>query len=228
MRLIALTTAAALAGCDASVTSVGAWLPNLRAGFYLEAESGQLSGGFTIGNDPSASGGRDIEPPIGAPSLDQPGPARARYGFDITTPATYVIWGRIHSPDALHNTFWIQLDGGPSYKWRITTGEVWWWDRFHDDADYGTPLTFDLNAGPHEIVIANCAEGDRLDRMYITSDGDIPPGNDTQCNPPHSILLDGGCVRSCGSQGGNLCGIVQCSGRPQLPAYDCDLCCVGP
>src|SRR5262245_59338357 len=40
---------------------------------YLEAEDGILSGGFTIGMDPSASGGRYIEPPAGVTSLNQPG-----------------------------------------------------------------------------------------------------------------------------------------------------------
>jgi hypothetical protein len=148
--------------------------------------------------------------------------------LEIATPGVYVIWGRIHSPDATHNTFWIQLDAGTWHIWRITTGEVWFWDRFHENFDYGTPLKFDLGAGPHQLLIANSVEGDRLDRMYVTADGDTPSGNDTLCNPPHSVQLDGGCAPSCGSQGGNLCGQVACSGQPILPAYDCEICCIAP
>src|SRR5262245_14928781 len=107
---MALAAAAATA-CDATVTSVGAWKPLITTGFYLEAEEGQLSGGFTIVDDAEASKGRCIAPPTGAAPPGQPGAARARYTFSITTPAQYLVWGRIHSPDAIHNTFWIQLDG---------------------------------------------------------------------------------------------------------------------
>ena len=228
VRLAALTTAAATFACDAAVTSVGSYKPVVTTGLYLEAEEGQLSGGFTIGSDPSASGGRCIDPPAGSRSLDQPGAARARYAFNTTTPGRYLVWGRIHSPDALRNTFWIEVDGGTFYLWRITTGDVWYWNAIHDNFDYNTPLTFDLGAGPHEIVVANAAKGDRLDRLYVTADGDTPPGNDTPCNPPHSIELDGGCSPSCGSQGGNNCGQMVCSGRTILPAYDCQVCCIVP
>ena len=216
------------AGCDATTTSLGAWLPEASTGFYLEAENGQLSGGFTIGNDVSASAGACIEPPAGAPSPDEPGAARARYAFDVATGGVYRIWARIHSPDASHNTFWIQFDGGKWFLWRITTGEVWYWVPLHERANYGMPLDFDLDVGPHELVVASAVEGDRLDRFYFTADGDTPPGNDTRCNPPHAVLLEGSCVPSCGSQKGNQCGAASCQGRTILPAYDCDICCRVP
>ena len=56
----------------------------------------------------------------------------------------YRIWGRIHAPGTTDNRFWFQLDGGTFYKWRISTGDIWYWDDFHDDRRYGTPLTFRL------------------------------------------------------------------------------------
>ncbi len=226
--IAALAPFAAALGCDASVTSLGAYSPLVKTGLYLEAEDGELSGGFTIADDAAASRGRCIVPPPATMSLSEPGAARARYAFDIATRAQYVVWGRIHSPDAVHNTFWFQFDGGTWYQWRITTGEVWWWDRFHDNFQYGTPLKYDFEPGPHELVIANSIDGTRLDRMYITADGDTPPGNDTPCRPPHSVQLDGGCSPSCGSQGGNECGNVQCMGHTILQAYDCEVCCIVP
>jgi hypothetical protein len=165
-----------VAGCDASVVSVGAWTPALGAvdaaadasaeatlrdasqeitppdapvdegvpdapvadacqardvprvdgggGIYLEAESGLLSG-FTIGNDPLASGGQFIAPPAGVNLPDtQQGAARAVYQVEITTPGCYLIWGRINSPDTFHNRAWFQVDGGMWRLWRITTGEI--------------------------------------------------------------------------------------------------------
>jgi len=220
-----LALAAAAVGCDAAVTSVGAWSASPLRKFYFEAESGELSGGFSIVNDASVSGGRYIAPPAGGWSPDKPGPATARYTFDIASPARYIIWGRIHSPDANHNTFWVQVDGGMPYHWRISTGDAWWWDRLHNETAYFNPLTFDLDAGPHTLVVSNSIDDDGLDRFYVTAEGDTPPGNDTPCNPPHSILVDGGCSRSCGSQGGDTCGAA-CSGLPTIPAYDCVVCCV--
>jgi len=225
-RLIGIAAVTVGLGCEAKVISVGAW--QQRTGRYLEAETGRLSGGFTIGSDPIASGGRYIEPPLGMLSMSQPGSAHAEYPIDIATPSTYLIWGRIHSPDALHNRFWFQVDDGTWYTWRITTGDVWHWNAFHDDTDYGTPLTFQLDAGSHRLVIANAEDRVQLDALYFTADGDQPLGNYTFCNPPHSIQLDGGCHPSCGSQGGNACNSVSCNNRQAIPAYDCAICCIVP
>ena len=158
--------------------------------------------------------------------MSQPGSAQARYNVTIPNAGTYVIWGRIHSPDVLHNTFWIRVDSGIWYLWRISTGDVWYWNAFHDDADYGHKLAFDLSAGAHQLLIANAGDGVGLDRLYFTSNGDMPPGNNTICDPPNSIEVGGMCQLSCGSQGGNSCGVVQCMGYTPIPAYDCDVCCI--
>jgi hypothetical protein len=251
-RLLAVAVASGLIGalgCEASVTSVGSWTPdasttigpeastltNLEAGTepdastgtYLEAESGALSGGFVVGNDPTASGGRYLEAEAGVTSDDGPGAARARYELTITTPGTYLVWGRIRSPSTSTNRFWVQVDGGTWFKWRITVGDIWFWDRFHDDVDYDTPMTFPLTAGAHELLLANCVDGVELDRLYYTSGQETPPGNTTPCHPPNSIELQGVCNPSCGAQGGNNCGADVCSGYPILQAYDCAVCCIG-
>lgn len=249
------------AGCESSVTSVGAWAPIVQqpdagtmpdAGvpmppnpapsnsIYLEAESGELSvvqddtqpaqSGFSIAADVSASNGQYIEPPLGS-SDSMPGTARALYRFNVASDGEFVIWGRIYAPTAVQNRFWFQLDGGDWYRWRISTGEIWYWDDFHDNLDYFSELRFPLSAGPHQLLIANCAQGAKLDRLYITSADDEPPGNDTLCNPPHSIEVAGECEPSCGSMApaGMSTTCDGCEGRDELPgAYDCPICCVVP
>ncbi len=194
-------------------------------GFYVETETGLLSGGFTVEFDRTASGGRFIQPPSGMTSMSQPGSALALYNVTIPNAGTYVIWGRIHSPDPLHNTFWIRVDSGVWHLWRISTGDVWYWNAFHDNFDYYHDLTFDLSAGPHQLFIASAVDGVGLDRLYFTSNGDMPPGNNTICSPPDSIEVRGMCQSSCGSQGGNACGDAMCMGYPLIPAYDCPVCC---
>jgi hypothetical protein len=210
--------------CQATVASVGSWTP----GTYLEAESGELSAGFVVGDDLTASAGHFLEAQTGTMSEDAPGASHATYELKITTAGTYFIWGRIRSPSTSTNRFWVQLDGGTPFKWRITVGDIWFWDRLHDDFNYGTPLTFPLSAGTHTLVISNCVDGVELDRIFYTPNEETPPGNTTPCDPPNSIDLPGGCQPSCGSQGGDTCGPAACSGLPPLPAYDCDVCCIGP
>jgi len=227
--LIAALAANLATACDSEVIDVGDWSPDTPSeGPYIEAESGQLSGGITIGDDSSASGQRYIAPPAAIASETEPGSARARYRFHVSAPDTYRIWGRIRSPSVSTNRFWIQVDGGTWYKWRITVGDIWYWDDFHDDIDYGTPLTFQFAEGSHELLIANCVDGVALDRLFFAPSGQAPEANDTQCNPPHSIQIGGICLPSCGSLRGSACGQTACAGQPLLSAYDCDICCQPP
>ena len=116
----------AAGACEPSLTSVGSWTDDAGAGHYLEAEDGALSGGFVIGQDSAASAGRYISPPVGVSSENAPGPARAVYEFSIGTAGTYRIWGRIRSPTAENNRFWIQVDDNAPIKWRISTGDIWY------------------------------------------------------------------------------------------------------
>lgn len=224
-------------GCDSTVTSVGAWEPVEQPnepGLYLEAEDGELSGGFSIVGDVAASNGQYIQPPTG-PALDETpvaGSPRARYSFDLVSAGDYVIWGRIYSPDVSSNRFWFQVDGGDWHIWRITVGEIWFWDDFHVDTNYDDTLHFMLAPGPHELVIAKDASSARLDRLYITSEGDEPPGNDTPCNPPHTIDRGGVCAPSCGSLAPagmhTTCVPETCAAKELLDVYDCSVCCIVP
>lgn len=192
-------------------------------GPYIEAELGMLAE-FAIEDEPEASGGRALLAPD-VYSDAMPGTARATYTFQLAESGDYLLWGRVYAPDVNANRFWLQLDGGAWFLWRISTGEAWYWDDVHDDREYGRPLTFPLAAGTHTLALANAGPGARIDALYITNDGDVPPGNDTPCRPPHTIEIDGECLPSCGLLMGTACGPVDCAGLPPLPAYDCDVCC---
>jgi hypothetical protein len=240
LRLLRLATATPYLlalGCGRVETSIGAEFARDAAAagsdgqapvsVCFEAESGKLSG-FTIEMDPAASGGEYVLPPPGSQSLLVPGDASAAYTFELATPATYVLWGRIHGPGALNNAFWVTVDNGPSYRWQLSTGVVWFWGPVTSGTDYGNPLHYVLDAGSHELVFRNSTPGVGLDRVCVTVPGDMPLGNDTPCDPPNSIqLADGGCVPSCGSHGSTTCGAA-CAGQPALSSYDCAVCCFVP
>jgi hypothetical protein len=214
----------------APALDAGSDAPDVHAALYLEAESALLSGGFSVADDVSASAAQLLAAPamVDAAADLAPGASRARYKFELPRAGDYVIWGRIRAPDALHNRFWFSVDGAPFRKWRISVGDIWYWDDLHDDADYGNALHFALAAGPHELVLADAVSGVELDRLYLTAEGDRPPGNDTSCTPPHSIEVKGECLPSCGAQRGRTCGAQACSGKTLIAAYDCDVCCLGP
>lgn len=195
---------------------------------YMEAESGKLSG-FTIEMDPAASGGEYILPPAGSQSLLVPGGASAEYTFALGSSGTYLLWGRIRAPGSENNAFWVTMDDGPSYRWLLSTGVIWFWGPVTSGTDYGNPIQYALGAGSHRLVVRNSVPDVGLDRLYVTVPGDVPPGNDTPCNPPHSIqLADGGCERSCGSYGKNTTCGAPCTGQPALLSYDCAVCCQVP
>ena len=201
-------------------------------GRFYEAESGQLSQvgadggvGFEQGADPMASGGHFIDTPAGLTSPNTPGSARATYDLVIKTNDMYVIWGRFFSPDPMHNCFWAQVDGGTWTRWWDTSGEEWFWYTLHQEADWTMPMIFQLTAGHHALVLANCSDKTKIDRLYVVAGGATPPSGVTMCNPPHSVLTGGQCAMSCGTLGGTSCDPVACAGATLLPAYDCTVCC---
>ncbi len=219
-----------LSACAPEEVSLGAWAPPPDAAApsrYFEAEDGQLSGGFARVDAAGASNGAALAPPAG--TFDSaPGAARAVYRFAVPRDGTYVMWGRMNAPGANNNRVWFLIDDGSWFKWRLSTGDIWYWDDLHDDADYGHPLRFALRAGEHTLTLANCVDGLRLDRFYVTADGDTPPGNTTICRPPHSIEVAGSCQPSCGAQSGTRCSEQDCAGRTLITAYDCAICCAYP
>jgi hypothetical protein len=213
--------------CDPRVTTIGVAsddagaLSDAGTGVFIEAESGKLSGAFSIGTSADASGGRFVYAHAGASSEKGPGPARAEYDFTVNVAGTYQLWGRIHNQTIYKNRFWFQVDGGAWILWRITTGDIWYWDVLHDDVAYGIPVKFELTAGPHQLLIANCVDDAQLDRLYLSTDPARPEPKGTACNPPHYVDLDGGCAPSCGT----LSGLCRSCPVPARATYDCPSCC---
>lgn len=105
-----------------------------------------------------------------------PAEGRSVIRFEVPSPATFKLWGRIIAPDASHDSFWIRMDEGPWIKWNdIIAGSSWHWDAVNDDDTNRTPH-LDLAAGSHALTIAYRENGARLDRVLLTSDLSFTPG----------------------------------------------------
>lgn len=182
---------------------------------------------FTIGDDEDASEGKYLEAPAGFTSDALPGPARASYMFEVPEDHDYVIWGRFYAPSRDHNRLWVKVDAGVWTKLRVTTGETWFWYVFHKEGEFDIPLKYTLTEGEHTLAVASDSDGVRVDRFYVTPilSGDRPVGDDTTCNPPHTVQIGDVCMSSCGMLMGNSCDAAMCAGKTLLPAYDCDVCC---
>jgi hypothetical protein len=193
---------------------------------YFEAEDARLSGDWLIGASDQASAGHYIESAVDVSDPSAPGNGVAHFEFEVEREGDYVIWGRTHGPGPGNSRYFLRIDAGDWIPWRISTGDVFWWDDMHRDDSYGTPLVFLLAPGTHVLEMGNSETGAQLDRIYVTGDGDVPPGNAGPCNPPHSIQQGDACVRACGTYGNTSCDATECSGRTPVPVYDCAVCCV--
>jgi hypothetical protein len=161
--------------CD-TCTSSGA------SAAWLEAESGALSGNptFDIVSSSGAAGGAYLSP--SGSSTSQPGLNRASYTVDVAG-GVYRLWGRVSAPTASSDSFWVKVDGGSFVRWNdILRTSAWAWDLVHNSDQGGSVMTYSLAAGTHTIEIANRESGARLDKLYLTADGDTPSGEGGEGN----------------------------------------------
>jgi mannobiose 2-epimerase len=197
--------------------------PACQAGsaIWLEAEAGTLSGSptFATNSDSNASGGQYIQPT--ANSLNSPGPNRATYTFTVTA-GTYKVWGRVISPTADDDSFWVSMDGGSFVKWNsIPLHSSWEWDDVHNSDAGGGAVSYNLTQGSHTLVIANREDGVKLDKLYITALGDIPTGMGGGCTPTTCSDLGAACGTPSDGCGGTLsCGTCP-TGQMCSASYQC-------
>jgi rhamnogalacturonyl hydrolase YesR len=165
---------------------------NAISALYLEAEAGVFSGqpGFIAGNDGTASEGQYIYP--SANDINNPGPNRASYSFTVNA-GNYKIWGRVKTPSADDDSFWVRVDNGSFVKWNSipASGNSWRWDDVHDSDNNNNVMVYSLPAGQHTLEIANREDGVQLDRIYISSSNDTP-GSDSPSSGTPGNENDGG------------------------------------
>lgn len=191
---------------------------------WLEAEAGTRSGSptFTVGNDGNASGGQFIAPSTNSPN--SAGPNRATYTFNAAA-GTYKVWGRVISPTADDDSFWVSMDGGSFIKWNsIPLSASWAWDDVHNSDNNGAVMTYTLAQGSHTLVIANREDGVKLDKLYITANGDTPSGMGT-CTPTTCSALGATCGSPSDGCGGTLACGTCATGQTCNASFQCVATC---
>ncbi len=147
---------------------------------WLEAECGSLGSLWNIVSDGSASNGAYVTIQSGnnstanAPTSTS---GQISYSFSVTQSGDYIVWGRVITPTADDDSYWVQMDGGSCAIWNgIPTASSWQWDDVHNSHDNTQTVTYSLSAGTHTLTIAFREDGTLLDKIYITALGDTPSG----------------------------------------------------
>jgi hypothetical protein len=147
---------------------------------WLEAECGAVGSTWEINTDEDASYGEYVNTPNGTQSLDAPSTNNADhliYTFQIEEGGAYKVWGRVITPTADDDSYWVRMDDGTWALWNsIPGGNTWQWDDVHDQNNNSEVVVYDLEIGEHVLSICFREDGALLDKLYLTNTGAIPAG----------------------------------------------------
>ena len=143
---------------------IARWYASARFIWHSEAEDGVRAGSMQVDADNGASAcqyvyDRDL----------QPGSAVT---FAVTVPFagdTY-LWARAMGLDWNRNSFWVSVDGAPSFHYEIGQfgGEwTWGWEPVHPEGQLVTP--FALSAGAHTVSFMSREPDSRLDALLLVN-----------------------------------------------------------
>jgi endo-1,4-beta-xylanase len=146
---------------------------------WLEAECGARGSLWNVVSSGTASNGSYVTIQAGNNSTGSaPTNTNGHINFTFSvTSGNYIVWGRVITPNANDDSFWIRMDGGSWIMWNsIAPGSSWHWDEVHNSNSGGQVVNFNLSSGSHTLTVAYREDGTQLDKIYITSTGATPSG----------------------------------------------------
>lgn len=137
------------------------------AGVELEAEAATLTGGFEVVDDGLASAGQFIRVPEGAdPALG----GSAVFSFDVDDPGFYVLQGDVRARDGSSDSFFVQINDGPSdpFFWSTarTEGSSFVRDEVTDYPSRSAVVAF-FAEGTHTVTVSMREAGTELDTLRL-------------------------------------------------------------
>jgi hypothetical protein len=127
---------------------------------------------MALAKDTKASGGKYVWVPNGKGNVTDPlNPGgEAVYSFSVPTSGNYRIWARVVANNTGNNSFFVSMDYGAGVAWHTALGakNTWIWDQVTDKND-PNPVSFQLDAGTHTLVIKQMEDGTKLDSILITN-----------------------------------------------------------
>ena len=150
---------------------------------YLEAETGTVKAPMVAVAAPNAIKGSYIHTPVGAINQDNAVTAATQaalgtltFQIDVKVAGAYQVFGRVGSPIATTNSFYIKADAGALQTWQFPqTNDDLIWDKADPVVAVGTPISFNLTAGAHTFEVRQRRGRARIDALILTNDPLISP-----------------------------------------------------
>ena len=136
-----------------------------------EAEEGVLSGGFDVGSDAAASGGKYVHVPGWSlrkytPDENQ----KVEFTFNVSNGGNYRIKGWVYAPDGSRDSFFVKVNDQPSagYEWHVLQNTTYAPDYVRDGVWGRDPVEIRLNENSTATVTVYLREAQtRLDKIEL-------------------------------------------------------------
>ncbi len=148
---------------------------------YFEAECGEVGSTWQLLTNAQASGGVYIRTTPGIESIGAPSENASdllRITFTIEEAGPYKLWGRVRTPSANDDSFWVNMDDSPEWVlWNsIPASSDWHWDDVHNSNAGGQAVIYQLEPGEHTLTICFREDGADLDKLFLANNGSVPSG----------------------------------------------------
>lgn len=155
---------------------------------WFDAECAQVGDTWEILTDNDASNEKYVAAPAGTERIDSASIDTTDLvivRFHISEPGPYKVWGRVITPTANDDSYWVSMDTSSTWAaWNsIPADNDWHWDDVHNWSD-DSPVVYELDTGYHSLNICFREDGALLDKLYLTNMGLTPDGigeTDTTC-----------------------------------------------
>lgn len=144
---------------------------------WIEAESVTIGPNWQKSADVNASKGEYVVTKDGFECLTEASTNtndHLVYNFTTTESGSYKIWGRVITPNANDDSYWVKVDDLDWTLWNgIPAGSDWHWDDVHNQSN-DNAVFYELEPGNHKLSICMREDGAKLDKILIANTGVIP------------------------------------------------------
>lgn len=133
---------------------------------------------------PEASGGGYVDSPWTssddavasvAPGAQPPGELQVK--VQVPKAGTYTLWARVRTladEPSKADSFFVRMDDGQKIDWHMPAAASWTWGKVNSGVAH-EPMTYQLAAGTHRLMIGRREPGAQVDCVALTTDAEHPP-----------------------------------------------------
>jgi hypothetical protein len=113
-------------------------------------------------------------------------PGELHFELSVKKAGSYTVWGRVRTQAeerAKADSFMVQMDKDQRLAWHMPTTGSWTWAKVTSGVTKD-PVTFELSAGKHRLIIARREPAAQIDCLFLTEDAETPPTPEAVRNDP--------------------------------------------